>query len=108
LAAQGLAAAQGLQGLVGFFTAAQGFGAQGLAGAQAAICTAVSAARLPASGSATAPADTVATLSATRVFFSMMLCLQSSSICRSFPQIEKLPAPARRHLARTAETGAQR
>jgi hypothetical protein len=68
-AAQGFAAAQGLQGLTGFLTAA----AQGLAGAQAAICTEVSAAWAAASGSAAAPAETVATLSATRVFFSMLL-----------------------------------
>src|SRR3546814_9290750 len=41
-------------------------------GFQAAICTAGPAARLAASGKATAPAETVATLSATRVFFSML------------------------------------
>lgn len=85
LAAQGLAAWQGLaaaqgfaaQGLHGFLTAAaqglaaQGLAAQGLQGLQAAICTEVPAAWLAASGSATAPAETVATLRATRVFFSM-------------------------------------
>ncbi|MEQ9606281.1 MAG: hypothetical protein RLN99_01290 [Kiloniellaceae bacterium] len=86
LAAQGLAAWQGLaaaqgfaaQGLHGFLTAAaqglaaQGFlAAQGLQGLQAAICTEVPAAWLAAIGSATAPAETVATLRATRVFFSM-------------------------------------
>src|SRR3546814_9797875 len=69
---QGFAAAQGLHGLTGFFTAAaqglQGFlAAQGLQGLQAAICTAGPAARLAASGKATAPAETVETPRATRV-----------------------------------------
>src|SRR3546814_18990845 len=41
-------------------------------GLQAAICTAGPAARLAASGKATAAAEKVATLSATRVFFSML------------------------------------
>jgi hypothetical protein len=72
---QGLAAAQGLQGLQAliFFLAAQGLqGLQAAAqGLQAAICRGVSPAWLAAMGRATAPAETVATLSATKVFFSM-------------------------------------
>src|SRR3546814_14415925 len=69
LAAQGFAAAQGLQGLTGFLAAA----AQGLPGLQAAICTAAPAACEAASGSAVAPAETVATLRATSAFLTMFL-----------------------------------
>ncbi|WP_422368868.1 hypothetical protein [Pelagibius sp.] len=76
---QGFAAAQGLQGFAAqglqaaFFFTAQGLQAFAAQGLQAAICTEVSAALAAASGSATAPAETVATLSATRVFFSIVV-----------------------------------
>jgi hypothetical protein len=95
---QGFAAAQGLHGLT-FFLAAQGLqglqaaAAQGLQGLQAAICTGRSAA-LAASGRATAPVETVATLSATRVFFSILLASNNvrshQAVSWGLPREEKL------------------
>jgi hypothetical protein len=96
---QGFAAAQGLHGLIGFL-AAQGLqglqaalAAQGLQGLQAAICTGRSVA-LAASGRATAPVETVATLSATRVFFSILLASNNvrshQAVSWGLPREEKL------------------